>query len=238
MSLLKNINKCIEKSIVQFTKDISEKYGMSQDELIEMWENVSKMKTKSIKSPTKKMSPWLQFCKDERARLKTEQPTLKFGEISKRIGEKWSAMSKDEKQSYCSTTANVNVVNIVDSETVITPSSENEDSNPTNDKSKKTKRGNNSNGNVTANSSSTNDKWTRENLEKMSINDLKELCESIKLSKTGKKAILIERLMNCSDDTVGSSTLPMSHIEESDYGGDSEDEDNRQCSFNYNYNSD
>lgn len=220
--------------MVQFTKEISEKYGMSQDELIEMWENVSKMKVKSVKSSTKKMSPWLQFCKDERVRLKTEQPSLKFGEISKRIGEKWSAMSKDEKQSYRSTTV---IENVIESETVITPSSENEDSNLGNEKSKKTKRGNVV---VTTHTTSTNEKWTRENLEKMSISDLKELCESIKLSKTGKKAILIDRLMNCSDETVASSNVhvPMSRVEESDYGGDSEDEDNRQCSFNYNYNSD
>lgn len=229
MSLLKNINKSIEKTIVQFTKEISEKYGMPHEELIEMWENASKMKTKSVKSPNKKVSPWLQFCKDERVRLKTEQPQLKFGEISKIIGEKWSAMTTEEKQKYSSSVSADDgpVTTTSNTSTTVQPT----EATTSSRKPKKTKN-NDTNANTVSNTPSTNEKWTRENLEKMSISELKELCESIKLSKTGKKNMLIDRLMNCSEEN---GFGPPSLLGENQEGMS---DDEAPCSFNYDSSSD
>lgn len=97
MSLPKTIHKAIEKNIDKFVSEIESKFGVSKKDLMEIWEGVSKMK---IKNKNKKLSPWLQFCKDQRIIIKQNNPTVSFGEISKMIGEKWSTMTKEEKTSY------------------------------------------------------------------------------------------------------------------------------------------
>eukprot|EP00734_Pompholyxophrys_sp_LG126_P000047 Pompholyxophrys_sp_v1_NODE_2_length_20472_cov_5.132586.p12 type:complete len:243 gc:universal NODE_2_length_20472_cov_5.132586:4756-5484(+) len=97
MSLPKTIQKAIEKNIDKFVAEIESKFGVSKKDLMEIWVDVSKMK---IKNKNKKLSPWLQFCKDQRIIIKQNNPTVSFGEISKMIGEKWSTMTKEEKTSY------------------------------------------------------------------------------------------------------------------------------------------
>jgi hypothetical protein len=259
---MKNIHKCIEKNLVQFTKDISDKYGMSQDDLLEMWTSVSKMKMKSGNgSSTKKMSPWLQFCKDERIKLKIDEPSLKFGEISKRIGEKWSAMSKEEKKQYESSHGSNSTAVVVSTNTT---TMEDDDERPSQGnasiatpKSKKNKK-NSTTTVATASavappqvvgqsSTDTSEKWTRDGLEKMSISELKELCESIKLSKTGKKTVLVDRLLNCSEYTMTTTTTTNNSPDEPststkddeiEDGHSSDSEDEGQSGFEYDYSSD
>lgn len=104
MSLLKSIQKSIEKDIVIFTSDIAEKFGISQDTLLEMWTDISKMKIKNkdVKKTKKNKSSWLQFCKDQRIIIKKDNPTMSFGDISKMIGEKWQLLSKEDKDAYIS----------------------------------------------------------------------------------------------------------------------------------------
>lgn len=260
---MKNIHKCIEKNLVQFTKDISDKYGISQDDLLEMWTSVSKMKMKSGNgSSTKKMSPWLQFCKDERIKLKIDEPSLKFGEISKRIGEKWSAMSKEEKKQYESSQAS-NSPEVVSTNTTREEDDENNErpsqgnASIATPKSKKNKK--NSTATVATASSvappqvvgqsstDTSEKWTRDGLEKMSISELKELCESIKLSKTGKKTVLVDRLLNCSEYTMTTTTTTNNSPDEPststkddeiEDGHSSDSEEEGQSGFEYDYSSD
>lgn len=262
---MKNIHKCIEKNVVQFTKDVSDKYGISQEDLLEMWTSVSKMKIKSANgSSTKKMSPWLQFCKDERIKLKIDEPSLKFGEISKRIGEKWSAMSKEEKKQYESPRESNSPV-VASTNTTRDDDDDDEPPSQTNapvgatPKSKKNKK--NSTRVAAAavappqvvgqSSTNSSEKWTRDGLEKMSISELKELCESIKLSKTGKKTVLVDRLLNCSDYTMTTTTTtatadnapyePSTSMEDVDIqdGNSSESEEEEgQSGFDYDYSSD
>ncbi len=247
MSLLKNINKSIEKTIVQFTKEVSEKYGMPQDEILEMWTTISKMKIKSVSSSTKKMSPWLQFCKDERIKLKKDQPSLKFGQISKVIGEKWSAMSDEDKKKYESS---------VPTTTTNTTEKKNDDDNETTTEVaaaalptktstasslKKTTTTTNAKKSSISKTPMTTDpaQWTRDHLEKMSISELKELCEGIKLSKTGKKSEIVNRLLNCSD-TGGVGLTQMDEEGGDDMNDNASDvsETEPQCAFNYDYSSD
>lgn len=228
MSLLKNINKSIEKTIVQFTKDISDKYGMSQDELIEMWENASKMKTKTVKSSSKRMSPWLQFCKNERAQLKSQQPNLKFGEISKLIGEKWSSLSNEDKEKYRSENTNVVVPSTPTTNTLSATTNKN-------DKRRKKDIS-------TTDICSDQTKWTSENLKELTMPKLRDLCESVKLSKTGSKVELIDRLVNCSNDPFQTSNVSTSEITNKNKNDtsdlDSDQEEDTPCTFNYDYSSD
>lgn len=197
MPLMKNIYKSIEKTMMEYTKAIAEKHNLDQDELVEMWGEISKMKMKNAK---KKMSPWLQFCKEERIRLKVEFPDMKFGEISKAIGDKWTSMSEEEKTLYKEKCRMEQPVQ-----------------EPKPKKTKKTKKNEvvvPSNDDAVAGGmtrvegeemmegeGSRDDdvvvpKWTRDNLKKMKIADLRKLCEDVKLSRTGKKDEIIDRLLN------------------------------------------
>ena len=99
MSLIKAINKAIEKNIDKFVEEIEHKYGVSKTDLLDMWMDISKMKMKT-QNKNKKLSPWLQFCKDQRIIMKKNHPEMSFGEISKMIGFEWSKMTKDEKNTY------------------------------------------------------------------------------------------------------------------------------------------
>ncbi len=188
MSLTKTINKSIEKTIVSFTQEISEKYGMSQDELLEIWSNISKMKMKTTEKK-KKLSPWLKFCKNERVRIKKQDPSIPFGKISKMIGDLWKTMSDEDKKNY-----GKDDTTIEDTSTKIDVT---EDNNMNN--------------------------WNEQKLKKMKISELRTLCENIQLSKTGKKEVLIVRLLNCKK---------MSSHEKSDDEDDEKDDDDVSCDFN------
>jgi hypothetical protein len=189
MSLTKTINKSIEKTIVSFTQEISEKYGMSQDELLEIWSNISKMKMKTTEKK-KKLSPWLKFCKNERVRIKKQDPSIPFGQISKMIGDIWKTMSDEDKKNYGQDDTTIEET----SSTTITKIDA-EDNNMNN--------------------------WNEQKLKKMKISELRSLCENIQLSKTGKKEVLIVRLLNCKK---------MSSHEKSD--DDDDDDDDVSCDFN------
>ena len=197
MSLTKIINKSIEKSIVSFTQEISEKYGMSQDDLLEMWSNVSKMKMKmkTIDKKKKKLSPWLKFCKNERVRIKKEDSTIPFGKISKMIGDLWKQMSDEDKKNYGKDEENEEEESTSDTEVEKTDVEE-----------------------VVVND------WTFKKLKKMKISELRKLCESVALSKTGKKEILIERLLNCKKMSK--------HTHNEDSENEDSDDDAVSCDFN------
>lgn len=193
MPLMKNIYKSIEKTMMEYTKAVAEKHGLDQDELVEMWGEISKMRMKNAK---KKVSPWLQFCKEERIRLKAEFPDMKFGEISKAIGDKWTSMSEEEKELYKEKCRMEQPVQ-----------------EPKPKKTKKAKKNEDTalngavaggmtrvegGGEMTEGGEGGDDvpKWTRDNLRKMKISDLRKLCEDVKLSRTGKKDDIIDRLLN------------------------------------------
>jgi hypothetical protein len=182
MSLTKTINKSIEKSIISFTQEVAQKYGVSQDDLLEIWSNISKMKMKTIDKKKKKLSPWLKFCKDERIRIKKEDSSIPFGQISKMIGDLWKNMSDEDKKNYGQ------------DEDVSTDTEVEADDDQ---------------------SITSIDNWTENDLKKMKISKLRSLCENVQLSKTGKKEVLIDRLLKCKK---------MSHHDN--------DNDDSSCDFN------
>jgi len=243
MNLLKTINKSIEKSIIEFTKEIADKFELSQDELLEMWSVVSSMKVKT--TTTKKLSPWLQFCKIERLRLKTEHPELTFGQISKKIGENWSAMSGSQRQEYLEkhntsstnntlstnntslttdtnntntslttdtnntlSTNNILSTNNTNTNTLSTNnilSTNNTNTNTLSTNNTNTSLTNKTNKNKTLSTKNMDEKeieWTKEGLMKMKITELREICEGVKLSKTGTKMDLVERLLKAREYRV------------------------------------
>lgn len=45
-------------------------------------------------------NPYIQFCNEHRSKVKGENPTLSMTEISKILGQKWNALSDEEKAKY------------------------------------------------------------------------------------------------------------------------------------------
>lgn len=225
MFLLKTIQKSIEKCVLEYVRMVAEQYELPEDELLAMWTDLTKMRIKTASNGSKRMSPWLQFCKEERIRLKGEEPTLKFGEISKRIGEKWSAMSAEERQAYIQNLPSASNEEAGDSSTTSPTTTgkttvkkkkamnKEEDAKKkkttttaTTTTTKKVVSSKKQNHDTSVDEIGTNatvavdtdpsTMWTRENLEKMKIDDLRELCGEVQLSKSGKKSDLIDRLLN------------------------------------------
>jgi len=48
----------------------------------------------------KPMNAYVVFCKEKRFQLMAENPTMKFGEITKVLADKWKSISEEEKQPY------------------------------------------------------------------------------------------------------------------------------------------
>ena len=56
-TLIEQLENIISSSIEEFTKQISEKYGIDQQELISLWENRESTKSAVIKPVEKKVAP-------------------------------------------------------------------------------------------------------------------------------------------------------------------------------------
>ena len=200
MFLLKTIQKSIEKCVLEYVRTISEKYNIPEDDLVEMWGEVTKMRIKTASNQSKRMSPWLRFCKEERVRMKTSDPELSFGEISKRIGEKWSSMSTDDREAYIASlpTASNNTPSSSAKASTTNPSSTSNKA-PSSPSSKTKKKGKTTapvhKEKTVAQEDVDPSLWTKENLEKMKIDELRELCSNVQLSKSGKKSDLVDRLL-------------------------------------------
>jgi len=225
MSLTKAIQKAIEKNIDKFVDEIENKFGVSKTELMDLWMDISKMKNKT-KNKNKKLSPWLQFCKDQRIIIKKNNPEMSFGDISKMIGVKWSDMTKDEKKNYNKIIEKEEEIikdetmveeedmlkdetMIDDDETMIVEDEIVKDDEETMvvdetvkddeetmvvDETVKDEETM-----VEENMSSISEKlkeYSEKDLKKMKTSDLKDMCQHLLLSKTGKKGDLVDRLMN------------------------------------------
>ncbi|KXZ45334.1 hypothetical protein GPECTOR_56g431 [Gonium pectorale] len=59
-----------------------------------------KRKPKDPNAPKKNLSAFMYFSNSNRDKVKSENPGAKFGEIGKLLGERWKAMSSDDKAQY------------------------------------------------------------------------------------------------------------------------------------------
>ena len=48
----------------------------------------------------KKLSGFMLFSKENRPKIKEENPDITFGQIGKKLGEMWRALDEKEKQAY------------------------------------------------------------------------------------------------------------------------------------------
>jgi hypothetical protein len=67
-------------------------------------EKPKKSKTKKDddeeEKPKKRASAYINFCSQKRDEIKSENPDLSFGELSKKLGEIWKSMSEEDKNEY------------------------------------------------------------------------------------------------------------------------------------------
>lgn len=57
-------------------------------------------KVKDPNAPKKGMSAFMLFSNDQRNKIKAENPDLSFGEIGRKVGEAWKALTDKQKQVY------------------------------------------------------------------------------------------------------------------------------------------
>ncbi|GAN07545.1 non-histone chromosomal protein 6 [Mucor ambiguus] len=55
---------------------------------------------KDPNAPKRGLSAYMFFSQDKRAQVKEENPEASFGTLGKLLGEKWKAMSDEEKKPY------------------------------------------------------------------------------------------------------------------------------------------
>jgi hypothetical protein len=60
----------------------------------------NKNNTRKQEGGKKKLSGFMKFSKQERASVLKENPGIEFAGVGKKLGEKWRALSDDEKKRY------------------------------------------------------------------------------------------------------------------------------------------
>jgi hypothetical protein len=108
-------NTDILKKLGEMWKELSDKkkkkYVKMSDEDKERYEEEMKLyvppegeekkKSKSKKTGVKRApSSYMLFCKDNREKIKEENPDIKFGDITKTLGQMWRDLSDKKKQKY------------------------------------------------------------------------------------------------------------------------------------------
>lgn len=68
------------------------------DWLIAVWGNQQKTTKKG--GSKKPLSGFMLFSKENRAQIKEDNPDITFGQIGKKLGEMWRALSDEEKQAF------------------------------------------------------------------------------------------------------------------------------------------
>lgn len=91
--LLKKISKDVNIFVTQFSKSVSEKYDIDENELLQIW-NMEKNPKK------RKISAYQNFSSKIRHQIKEENPHFTFGEISKTISLRWKDLTLEQKKAF------------------------------------------------------------------------------------------------------------------------------------------
>jgi hypothetical protein len=201
-----HVHKMVENYVVSIVDKIANRYGIPRQELMDLMKTVDTSTTTHrsqktivttipsrqipvVTSNKKQLSGYVKFCKEHRQQLKEDQPTLKFGDISKELGRIWSTLTSEEKKKYDSTDTELEDDSNSDCTTVkinTTPSS---------------KLGEKTSVNIST------DKYTKVDLDKKTLTELKDLCGKFNLKKSGKKDAIVERILEHTV-TLGESSIP------------------------------
>lgn len=99
------IHNTLQQYLDTFMETVSERFGVSRDELNDLWKETQKKKFhKKNKSSKRKKSSvpsaYILFCQDERAKIKAQNPLMTFPEVAKELGKRWNKASTQTKEHY------------------------------------------------------------------------------------------------------------------------------------------
>lgn len=92
---LKLGERTIEKAI-----KINNSYDENKQKNEKVKRNTRNVKDKKDNNTKKNTSTYINFSKVIRPVIKSENPDMKFGDISKEVGVRWHKLTDEEKQSY------------------------------------------------------------------------------------------------------------------------------------------
>jgi hypothetical protein len=185
-SSLKDTTKLPQSASIDVSKLLHSSNGINKNNPILSSTGTEHPENKR-KSKTKPTSGYIHFCNEHRSKLQVENPTMKFGDLSKELGKMWRCLEKEHKQKYLDMSSN-------DSH-----SSSSEESSSVSSKAP-TEIG------------STTTLPTEEELQKHTLTSLRQICAKYHLKKTGNKDSIISRILECvhkNNETNASSNNPI-----------------------------
>jgi len=206
-----SVQRLVDNYIYSITDKIANRYGIPRHELLDFIktidmhpppgniattsaQTITQRTGNDVLSPTpnkedisgvlkKPLTAYQNFCKDHRPKLQEQKPTMKFGDISKELGCIWGTFSDTEKKKYTSPPPS-----IPECTSTLRASLD------TNDIPSKT----DSDVSVT---------YTKTELQGKTLVELKELCTTYNLKKTGKKDEIMTRILQHTTLSSPSTTV-------------------------------
>ena len=212
-SLEKQILKLNDKYIKLFITEImNNTTPMNEDSLMNLWKSVCGNKSTSKSTKPKRKTGYIVFLSEMRSNVSKANPTLKSTEIVSKVAALWRALSDEDKKIYNEKAKNPQKETRGETrgETSNETSNEargeasNEARDEARDEVRDEARGEASN---EARDDNDNESDDEERLiyeedtpiEKMTIKQLRNVCEKYKLFTVGKKQDLVERLKSYRD---------------------------------------
>lgn len=186
----------IDHNITRFLEHLAQSYpqAISLPQLQQSWQNFKTSTTtppppplppsypkNSVPPPViTKKSGYQNFFTIRRLELKTKDPTLSFGDLSKKISAEWNILSASEKSRFMTPVTTTLTTPCVPDDMTAPPPHEPVPASPP------------------ANAS-----FTLANLNNKKMDELKDLCEKRNLKKSGNKTELIRRLLGQKTEVTG-----------------------------------
>lgn len=103
--MMRNATEITEALIDKFISEVSNKFDLDKEELVEMWKNLpapegmpkKRRKTNATKRPP---TAYQNFSNAMRTQLRVENPDATFGEISTMLSKAWAGMTPEEKAAH------------------------------------------------------------------------------------------------------------------------------------------
>lgn len=107
-SFQRSIENVVQTYVHEWIREVAETYELPIHALTTSWDAFVSSSSSSdeqpptpITPPAKKCTPaYVQFCNDNRNKVKAMYPDMKFGEISKELGKMWRELSDAGRQAY------------------------------------------------------------------------------------------------------------------------------------------
>jgi hypothetical protein len=100
MALYNKMQKLVDATVEEFCRRVAEKYDhLDVEEMMTLWKETAKAPKKKSDKPKKKTA-YMNFSQTVRAEMKTANPEVTFGEISKEVSRRWKELSAEQKLSW------------------------------------------------------------------------------------------------------------------------------------------